>query len=816
MYRSREHPASARPFASLLPWYFMPASDLVMNKDGSFLRAYHVTGRDLASSSPEEQISFYDQINALLRSQNLGNGWGLWVEAFHHPSAPYPASDWPHPAPALVDAIRRAQFAQSNKLHFDTDLTWTLGYTPPPQAIQKAESYLFTDMPAGKEVSMEQRQERFYATTRDFALQLGLHFPGVQELHSDDLLTMLHQTVSLKPQRVAMPDLPLHLDHLLCDMDASFGIPFGLGFNPETHRPEYTIACVSIRDFPATLTPGILHDLDTLPFSFRYGVRWLPLNKTTALKLLSSYESKWKSRIVPMVSRFVQTFTNKVNTESHSDHAAAQALEIKEARLRLEADEVAYGYFSSAVAVWDEDPHVAMDYAVQVDALLTSLGFTCYRETLNAGSAWLSMIPGNTVHNMRRPPLPSSNVARLLPLTAPWDGPVWDAHLQGPPLLYTRTSGNQTFRLCAHVDGVGHIKIIGGSGSGKTVLLNLMNYQFLKYPGARIAGFDKDRGFEVATRCVDGRYYLLKPGESQSIGFQPYHTLDRSESERAWAAEWTERLLVLQRGSDITSGERAELWRALRALATMPEQYRTMTSLRATIQDFTLKQMLDPYTIDGAYGSLFDADKEDMEFSWWTIFETGDILTSPLVGGPAITYIFHRLEEMVTGDPIHIPMDESYRVFDDPLFMKRMRELLKEGRRRNVQLVFAMQSISDFIEHPIAPDIIDNCKTTIYLANPSATTPQMYDYYTRLGLSATQIEIIAGMTPRQHYYAVTDAGQRVFTLDLDEVQKALLASSWKEDLRQATRIADDTDGPFAAAWLRYKGISWAAEEIIGA
>jgi type IV secretion system protein VirB4 len=72
---------------------------------------------------------------------------------------------------------------------------------------------------------------------------------------------------------------------------------------------------------------------------------------------------------------------------------------------------------------------------------------------------------------------------------------------------------------------------------------------------------------------------------------------------------------------------------------------------------------------------------------------------------------------------------------------------------------------------------------------------------------------IATATPREHYYLKNAEGRRLFTLDLGEIQRALLTASWKEDIREAERLMDEADEPFAAAWLRYKGVGWAADVL---
>ncbi|REN03722.1 conjugal transfer protein TrbE, partial [Mycobacterium tuberculosis] len=77
-------------------------------------------------------------------------------------------------------------------------------------------------------------------------------------------------------------------------------------------------------------------------------------------------------------------------------------------------------------------------------------------ETLNAVDAWLSSIPGNAYANVRQPIVSTLNLAHMMPVSAVWAGPEKNAHLDGPPLIVTRTDGATPFRLVTHIGDVGH------------------------------------------------------------------------------------------------------------------------------------------------------------------------------------------------------------------------------------------------------------------------------------------------------------------------------------------------------------------------
>ncbi len=77
-----------------------------------------------------------------------------------------------------------------------------------------------------------------------------------------------------------------------------------------------------------------------------------------------------------------------------------------------------------------------------------------------------------------------------------------------------------------------------------------------------------------------------------------------------------------------------------------------------------------------------------------------------------------------------------------------------------------------------------------------------------------QIEILSRSTPKRDYYCQSRRGNRLFELGLSEVALAFTAASSKSDQKAIAEIvaAQPREG-FAAAWLRRKGLDWAADMI---
>jgi type IV secretion system protein VirB4 len=64
------------------------------------------------------------------------------------------------------------------------------------------------------------------------------------------------------------------------------------------------------------------------------------------------------------------------------------------------------------------------------------------------------------------------------------------------------------------------------------------------------------------------------------------------------------------------------VWSALTSLASAPAAERTMTGLTMLLQSTVLRSALSPYTLDGPFGALLDAARDDLALSDMQCFET--------------------------------------------------------------------------------------------------------------------------------------------------------------------------------------------------
>lgn len=781
-----------------LPWACLVDEGIVLNKDGSYQRTLRYRGPDLESATPQELMAISARINNALK--RFGSGWALFFEAQRRPATDYPGSVWPNAACWLVDEERRSLF-EDDTAHHETDYFLTLCWLTPADQQGRLEQ-VFVDDPAQAAQQMWQDNlERFTGETRRALDLISDVMPDAAFLGDEETLTYLHSCISLKRHRVAVPDTPMYLDAILADSPLSGGLSPRLGGE--------ALRVVSINGFPAMTEPGLLEDLDKLGFSYRWMTRFLPMDKTEAEKTLGRYRRQWFAKRKSIATILKETLENEpaalVNTDADNKAADADA-----AMQSLGADHVAFGYLTVAIALTHPDPVVADQRIKLVERIINGRGFVAIHETANAVDAWLGTLPGHAYANVRQPIVHTLNLAHMAPLSALWAGPASNEHLGGPPLLMARSTSGTPFRMVTHHEDVGHTMIVGPTGAGKSVLLSIMAMQFRRYEDAQVFVFDKGRSARGAVLAQGGEEYDLTL--DGALSFQPLRQI-HEPSELAFAQGWVLGLLE-QEGVKLTPDAKQLVWTALQNLAETPIEQRTLTGLSALLQSAELRQALQPFTMDGAYGSLLDADTETLGQAPVAVFEMEALMHDPRLAAPVLSYLFHRLDARFLGAPTLLVLDEAWVFLDHPMFAGRLREWLKTLRKKNVSVVFATQSLADITTSTIAPALIESCPTRIFLPNARAQEPGQAAIYDRFGLNARQVQLVARATPKRDYYMQTPAGNRLFDLELGPVALAFCASGSKADLAEMNSVLSVAGSAgFAVAWLEAKGLEWAGDLI---
>lgn len=800
MLRLQEFRPYLKGVPDLLNYAGLVDEGVILNKDGSLMTGFLFRGPDLESSTEDELIAASTQINAALA--RLGNGWMLNVDSVRQPATDYvPAekSYFPDPVTALIDEERRRAHKMEGA-HYENRFYLLLTYLPPAD-VQNRLAALFVEEDKTKKkkdgLDYTKLLKRFNAVAEEISGALS-NCITLAKMSSEELLTHLHYCITGLGHKVTVPAIPMYLDAILGSQDFLAGIFPRIGKN--------NIRAITITGFPSATLSGVLDNLNNLPYPYRWSTRFIAMEPTRALAELNVYRRNWFQKRHGLVGMLKAAMGHGEQTFANAD-AVRMAADADNAITEASEGAVRYGYYTSVLVLMHEDALLADETAAQVCKVLGNLGFPSQVESINAVEAYLGSLPGHGFPNVRRPLVHTLNLSHLLPTTSIWAGqsgnPCPFYPPKSPPLLYAATTGSTPFRVVLHENDVGHTVVMGPTGAGKSVLLNLIVAQHFRYPNAQVFFFDKGYSSFVLASAAGGRHYDIAGDINGALAFCPLAQLE-TDLDRAWAKEFVETLVILQQKDSLalTPGQRQEINKAINRMAdsTRSSEDRTITHLANTIQNQALRDALSYYTVDGSLGHLLDAETDSLRSGRFQVFEMEHLMgMGEKAVIPVLLYLFRSIERRLTGEPTLLVLDEAWVMLRHPMFREKIREWLKVLRKHNVAVVFATQSLSDVMGSPIADVILESTPTKIFLPNPEAMNDNIASYYSQLGLNKRQIYLLATAVKKKHYFMVCSEGRRMFNLGLGPAALAFIGASGKEDLARVRALIGQ--GNWVPKWL---------------
>ena len=822
--------SKAAALPDLLNYAALIDEGVVLGKDGSLMAGFFFRGDDSASATTSERNYLTALVNQYLA--RFGSGWALWTDAARLASPGYPAPDkshFPDPITALIDAERRAAFEAQDVL-FETEYALILQYLPPTRRDTKVSELVYDDDDRDDSSPADRLLAEFKKKMDDLHDGLGdlLHMRrmgtinvservGSEELtyESDELVNYLHFVLTNDPIALRIPDCPMYLD-------AWLGFPeLWPGDTPKLGKKF--ISCVAIDGFPGHSYPGILDMLDGLPLAYRWSSRFIFLEQHEAIAALNRYRLKWQQKIRGFWSQVMKSQKGMVNTDA-LDMAIQTEVAINDAKSGL----IAYGYYTPVVVLMHENRTFLEEQARHVKRELERKGFGARVESVNALEAWLGSLPGQTFPNVRRPLVHTLNLADLLPLASVWPGlrenPCEFYPAGSPPVMQTVTTGDTPFRLNLHVGDVGHTLIFGPTGAGKSTLLASLHAQFRRYRSrahrdgshvpATITAFDKGRSLFALCKASGGQHYDIGNDESETPALTPLIDID-SESDALWAEEWIATCFELQTRKQPSPHQKAEIHRAMNLLRESPRNFRSLTDYVSTVQDGEVRAALSHYTLNGSMGHLLDGKDDSLTLSSYTVFEIDELMKMGNANAiPVLLYLFRRFERSLKGQPAMLSLDEAWVMLGHPVFREKLREWLKELRKKNCLVLMATQSLSDAVGSGLLDVLMEQCPTKILLPNKEAElhgtkdNPGPADLYSMFGLNSKEISLLKNGQYKRQYYYKSPLGRRIFELGLGPLALAFVAVSDKEQIAEVRHLIATEGADWPLHWMTQNGVSY--------
>jgi type IV secretion system protein VirB4 len=818
----REHHGEARDPAELLSYAFEIAPGCVLMKDGSFFSAVRYRGADLQTATTDELELAIWYVSEALRP--FAERWMFHADTVRRPARSYMRAvegGFPDPVTRGIDEERRGAYEGEAERFYESEYYLSFTYTPPREVYARLGRVFLQGSPEDA-VDWTGVLEGYEAALSSLKNMLG-NVLRIEELGTPELLRYLHGCYSGQWHPIQAPPPGTYLNRLIATETLSGG------FRPKVG--DLYVRPLTIEGFPfaAPLPLAALDWMNHLGFPYRWSQRILPLSQPMADKLIGRVEQGWFRKQLSVREWLSKSLAkqkmDKETLRAEGDPYAAEMLaDAKRARSENASGEIRQTHYTSVVLVWGDDRQETDARARKLADLFRDKGFAARFETINALEAFLGTLPGHGYYNLRRPMLDTGAVGNLLPTTTLWPGhkvnPSQMFPPNSPPLMMTATDGNTPFRLNLHDGDLGNTLLVGAPGAGKSVLLQMLAAQWMRYPEAQVSYYDYEWSAWLLAQACGWPHHELGVVEKDGEGMQPLRHCDEP-GERAWLlTEWLP-LLLAQQGVSLSVHQKERLETALGTLATYPPEHRTLSELQLYVQERELSHALRQYTAAGNYGYLFDSSREGLSSDAPArVFEMKPLLKglSEAAAVPAMRYLFRRDERRLQETrPTLIAWEEMHVFLSRGDFVRQLDEWLLTLRKRNALLLMVAHGAGQVTSLPSLHKLLIAAQTRIFLPNPQALEEESAKAYQALGLNRREIELLATSVRKRHYYISTPSGRRRFELGLGPFARAWLIppDGWTiEDVKRRVQALQQAHGEdWRRVWLEERGLGEWAERF---
>lgn len=375
-------------------------------------------------------------------------------------------------------------------------------------------------------------------------------------------------------------------------------------------------------------------------------------------------------------------------------------------------------------------------YVDEFKKISASFGVAPICETYAARVSWFAQIPGFDVFP-RSFKLLSRTAAISIPMSTQPRG-VANCDWGPGPLVVFPTAQGTPYQFQFHVSdkpaAVAHTLTIGPTGGGKTTLFSFLIAQSLRHPKLKAFFFDRNKGAEIFTLSVGGKYITMQ-GKEKNAADNSFLThlnplkMPDTAANRAFLRRW---FAIITGQSDANSAD--EIARAVSVnFDYLPDRDRILKNLWESCfasngnMRPALKKWIDPLQ----YGDIFNETSDTLDLqSRLTTFDFTEILQDETLAPAVISYILHRINNITVsgGNPSLIMIDETAPMLENKMFRDNFITGLQEGRKNRQAYMVAFQRANVLDKLGIGDVVRGQAQTVLFFRNPAADASD-YQYW---------------------------------------------------------------------------------------
>lgn len=468
---------------------------------------------------------------------------------------------------------------------------------------------------------------------------------------------------------------------------------------------EYYAALISFRSAPDYLDEDFFDSVNTIQ---------------TEMICMNSFKIM-DSASVDAILRQRRSVAEKENDSTEEQISTAQSVMDE----NVSGNQTLVNYYPLFL-VFGKTPEELKNYVDEFKKIAASFGVSPVQENFATKVSWFSVIPGFDTFP-RTYKMLSRAAAISVPMSTTPRG-VANSDWGPGPLVVFPTAQGTPYQFQFHVSdkpaAVAHTLTIGPTGGGKTTLFSFLIAQSLRHPKLKAFFFDRNKGAEIFTLAVGGKYVTMQGKEKNETEFLTHLNplkMPDTVANRAFLRRW---FAMISEQGDAASAD--EIARAVsvnfdylsdkdRILKNLWEScFSSNGKMRAA-----LKKWVDPLQ----YGDIFNEVTDTLDLqSRLTTFDFTDILQDSTLAPAVISYILHRINNTTVsgGNPSLIMIDETAPMLENKMFRDNFITGLQEGRKNRQAYMVAFQRANVLDKLGIGDVVRGQAQTIIFFRNPAA------------------------------------------------------------------------------------------------
>lgn len=528
----------------------------------------------------------------------------------------------------------------------------------------------------------------------------------------------------------------------------------------EVRHPDYKkwATCLDLKDFPESTKVGMF-DLPLLDqkFEFIINFSFMGLNKHRSMSMIN----------------------DKLNQlRSVGDKATFQHEELDVAKGHIQSGGVCLGVFNSSAICLGNSTAEAHKNASAFRSLYLKESATIYNKvSLSAPISYFSIFPAQD--DLARPVPKSSRVFSSVfcmhnyATGKPFFNPLGD----GTALMPLETESSNLFHFNFHATPMhenrigqpdaGHTQILGTTGVGKSVLQTALQAFATRFD-CQMFAMDKDRSMDLFIRAIGGDYFLLKDGES--TGLNPFQFEEVPSPQLKMFV--IKLVCALVKDKDYLSAtDEDRIAKGVEMIFKMDFKDRRLGYILQTIPEDlddknSLRTRLAKWVGAGSFSWVLDNPVNQFNpdsFKYVGFDLTSILVTDNLATEPVLACLFFLKDKLVKKGvkariPTFVSVEEYWLPANFEITANSMKNTLKTGRKLLEVMLLITQQPEDALDCSIAPTIVQQTVTKIFLPNPDA----VWESYSKVGLTKKEFDRVKNLDTASRVFLIKQNNKTAF------------------------------------------------------